>query len=810
VLRAIPVLLATTALLAADNYVIQTVAGGSATGDNGPASSALLLQAEGVTIDGLGNVYFADAGANRVSKISPNGMIQTVAGNGTSGLSGDGGAATAAQLNQPYGIALDLAGNLYIADLGNARVRKVDAAGIITSIAGGGTSAPSSSKSIQAVSALLQSPRNVAFDATGNLYITDFSAQQVYKVDATGVLTVFAGTGKSGYGGDGASAALAQLSYPAGVAADAQGSIYIADSGNNAVRRVWYGNITTVAAKLPSPTGVALDSAGRLYIASPNAPATAASAGANMQVVAANDVASDPGGTLYLTTAHLIERLIGSSLGTIAGTTGAANTGDGGSATLAGLSGPVALAITSAGDIYVAEQTANRIRKIAAGGTISTVVANSSLKAPAGVAVDSSGNVYFADTGNNAVRRISATGIIADVATMLNAPSCLRLGSDGSLYICDTGNNRILKVTAAGSQSMAASIAKPTGLAVAADGTLYVASGSQVVKFSPSGATSTALGQLSSPAGLAIDSSGNLLVAESGMNRVLTVDSAGTITVLAGTGTSGFSGDGGAANAAQLNNPLDVILDASGNILIADTGNNRIRKLTSAAGAAGLSTSNPSTTPPATTPPTTTTTPATPATLNVVNAASQVSGPVAPNEIVTIYGSGFVPSNTQVTFDSVAATIFYAGPKQLNVLVPATVKPNATTALNIMVSGASVGSATLNTTPSNPALFTVSAGTGAAAALNQDGSANSDANPAIRGTVVSLFLTGDGQSGGQATVTIAGYAADVLFSGPAPGLPGLTQVNLRVPSGFMPPGDQPVRVTMNGAPTQSGVTLSVQ
>ena len=780
---------------AAETYIIETIGGAAGAADDGPASAARLLQPEGIAIDGAGNVYVSDAGDNRVRKISPNGMIATVAGTGAAGFAGDGGPAIAAQLNHPYGIALDVSGNLFIADLGNSRIRKVDGSGVITSVVGGGPTPPYAGRPVRGADARLLSPRNIAFDPVGNMYVSDFDAHLVYKVDRAGMLTVFAGDGKGGFAGDNGPAIAAALSYPAGLAADAAGSVYIGDSGNDRIRRVWYGTISTFAGKVPSPTGIALDAAGRLYAASSTAEA-GASPSAALRIVAAQDVASDPGGVLYLATKNSVERVIGSSVATIAGGSDPPVNTATAAALDAHLGSPVALARSSSGDIYIAEQTGNRVRKITGNGLISTVLDETQVKAPSGAAVDASGSVYVSDTGGNRILKIGPTGALSTVAAMLSAPTCLRAGSDGSLYVCDTGNDRILRITPAGIQSLAASIAKPAGLAIASDGALYVSSGAQIVKFAASGEANTILDQLANPAGLALDNTGALLVAEAGRNRILKVAATSNIAVVAGTGLAGFSGDGGPAAAAQLNAPLDLVLDASGDIYIADAVNNRIRKLAPAPAAGAL------TPPPISAP--------VPAQVAIVNAASLLPGPVAPDEIVAIYGAGFNPSDTQVTFDGARAKIFYASANQVNALVPAGVQLHETTVVNVLAKGTVVGAATVNTTAANPALFTAGSGVGQAAALNQDASYNSDESPAARGTIVSLFLTGDGQSAGTAYVSIAGYDCDVLYAGAAPGYPGLTQINIRVPGGFMPPGDQPVLVSINGASTQAGVTLAVR
>lgn len=516
-----------------------------------------------------------------------------------------------------------------------------------------------------------------------------------------------------------------------------------------------------------------------------------------MEVVPGEDVASDAGGTLYIVKQHSVEKMIGGTSTVIAGAGTFAAFGDGGPAAAARLDGPVALALQASGEIDIAEQAANRIRKVAANGTISILVSDpAQAVGTSGIAVDGAGSIFFTDTSNNRVRRIGAGGVLSTVIDKLGGPTCVRTGPDGSLYVCDRANDRIVRITTSGAVTIVANVSKPSGIAVAADGTLYSSSGSQVLLIAPSGMSTVLADGLNGPAGLALDSAGGLLIAESGNHRVLKLGAAGAVTVIAGSGQAGFGGDGGAAGLALLNNPEDVAVDAMGNILIADSGNNRIRKLT--ATAAPLLTA-----PVVTPPPTLTMSP-----LTVVNAASQLAGSIVANQIITIYGAGFDPAHTQVTFDGQTATVFYAGPLQLNVLVPPAMKPLIGTTLTVLANGVPVGTMVLNTTSSAPGIFTVSNGIGQAAALNEDLSVNSDKNPASRGSIIVLFMTGDG--GAPMTVKIGDYAADVLYAGPAPGFPGLTQVNARIPAGFAPAGTLQVVATAGGVSSQAAVTIVVR
>ena len=252
-------------------------------GDGGPAVDAQVSDPYGVALDGAGNLYIADTGSHRIRKVNSAGVISTVAGNGTRGSGGDGGPAVDAQLQLPLGVAADGAGNLYIADFHNHRIRKVDAAGDISTVAGTGAAGYGGDGG-QAVNAQLNYPTDVALDGAGNLYIADGSNNRVRKVNSAGVISTVAGNGAAGYGGDGGQATAAQLDSPHGVAADGAGNLYVADLNNQRIRKVnAAGVITTVAgtgtrgsdgdggpaaaAQLGRPRGLALDGSGNLYIA---------------------------------------------------------------------------------------------------------------------------------------------------------------------------------------------------------------------------------------------------------------------------------------------------------------------------------------------------------------------------------------------------------------------------------------------------------------------------------------------------------------------------------------------------------------
>ena len=265
--------------------VISTVAGnGTAafSGDGGPATAASIYNPEGLAVDSIGNLYIADCFNNRIRKVNTSGIISTVAGNGTAAFSGDSSAATAASLYYPFGVALDGSGNLYISDAYNHRIRKVNSAGIISTVAGDGTAAFSGDSSA-ATAASLNEPYGLAFDGSGNLYIADGINHRIRKVTPSGIIFTFAGNGIPAFAGDSSAATAASLNFPAGIAFDDSGNLYIADTYNNRIRKVntsgiisTFAGIGTVgfsgdggaatAAKLYGPEGLAFDGSGNLYI----------------------------------------------------------------------------------------------------------------------------------------------------------------------------------------------------------------------------------------------------------------------------------------------------------------------------------------------------------------------------------------------------------------------------------------------------------------------------------------------------------------------------------------------------------------
>ncbi len=508
---------------APDPGAIATVAGpGNFGGDGAAADAAWLRTPSGVAVDGSGNLYIADTDNHRIRKVDADGDISTVAGDGTAGFGGDGAAATAAQLNSPSGVAVDGSGNLYIADTDNHRIRKVDVDGDISTVAGDGT-AGFSGDGGAATAAQLIFPSGVAVDGDGNLYIADTDNHRIRKVDTDGDISTVAGGGSSL--GDGGAATAARLIFPSGVAVDGDGNLYIADRNNHRIRKV--------------------------------------------------DADTD-------------------FISTVAGSRYRGDSGDGGAATAARLNYPRGVAVDGSGNLYIADTDNHRIRKVDADTDFISTVAGSRyrgdsgdggaataarLSSPSGVAVDGSGNLYIADRGNHRIRKVDAdTDFISTAAgassgggddgpataARLTSPSDMAVDGSGNLYIADRNNHRIRKI--------------------GTDGNITTVAGTGMSGYSGDGAAATAA-QLNFPSGVAVDGSGNLYIADRDNHRIRKVDAdTDFISTVAGDGTAGYGGDGAAATAAQLNSPSSVAVDGSGNLYIADVLNSRIRKVDAATG----------------------------------------------------------------------------------------------------------------------------------------------------------------------------------------------------------------------------------
>jgi uncharacterized protein (TIGR03437 family) len=606
----------------AQDYTMTTFAGGGLP-DGLAGTSAQLGPVSGVAIDKSGNVYMSVSDPyNVVLRLDSSGTLIRVAGNGTRGFGGDGGPATNAQLDAPFGLAFDSAGNLYIADCGNNEIREVIGT-TITTFAGmignyGYWDAPMGGGGC---------PIGIAFDSQGILYVA-LSFSSVSAI-SNGVLTTIAGTGALGFSGDNGPATSAELYSPRGLAVDAAGNLYIADEGNHNVRRVSNGTITTIAgngangysgdnglatyAELSIPSGLVATKSGDIYVAD------------------ASDLS------------NVVRLISGGIITTVAGNGINGDSGDSGPATSAQMDQPNALAIDQAGNLFVGEFNGGRLRKVQA-GIISTVAGGGStpsgdpssptgirLNDPLGLAMDGKGNVFIADSGNNRVIKVSngTATVVAGTGTagyagdngiatnaMLSDPRGIALDNSGNLYVADHDNNVVRMISTSGvittvagypyggqtfggdnGPAVNAALNHPNGVAVDPAGNLYIADTlNERVRKVANGVITTIAGtgaetyngdnlpavsaNLGGPVGIAFDSAGNLYIAEEDNNRIRMVSN-GIITTVAGTGTSGFAGDGGPATQASLCAPWGVTVDNSGSIYLGDECNCRVRKISS-------------------------------------------------------------------------------------------------------------------------------------------------------------------------------------------------------------------------------------
>jgi uncharacterized protein (TIGR03437 family) len=815
-------------------------------GDGGPAVAAQLIFPMGLAVDAAGNVFVADRDAAAIRRIALNGTISTVAGTGTAGFTGDGGPAINARLNGPFGVAVDAAGDLYIADTGNGVVRRVSPDGTIWTVAGTGAQGYSGDGGA-ALNARMNGPEAVAIDPAGNLYIADTFNGRIRRVGTDGVIATVAGVGSTGiFSGDGGPPPNAALSLPTDVAVDRAGNLYIADFGNSRVRVVANATITTVAgsangppltsgeaavnARLEGPTGVTVDGGGAIYFVEAGIGSGTGLARGDYKV-------------WKVSTAGVLTTLAGNGIPSYSG--------EGVAATAAQLNGPAGVAVSRSGIIYISDTGNQRVRATsAAGGPLVTLAGNGApgfnsdiilprnaqLNRPLGVATDDNGNWYVADTANNRVRKVQPGGNLFTVAGngnasyygdggpgtlgSVNQPEGVAADALGNVYIADTLDNAVRKVTPGGiittlagtgntgysGDGGPASLARlnlPRGVAVDLGGNVYVAdSGNNQVRRIDAQGTITTVdtgNSLSGPRGIAVDRAGNLYIADSSNRRVLRVSPGALVTTIAGDGTCCYSGDGGLALDAQLNQPSGVAVDANGNVYVADPGNDAVRML--APLSAGI------------------------VVTAVTNAASNLAGAVAPGELVVLYGAGLAGVQT-VLFNGVAGPLLYTTPGQVGVVAPYSVAGGS---VQVVAESAAAASAPVTTAAAltAPGIFTADgSGRGHASAINQDGTRNGPASAAPAGSVLSLYATGEGQTlpagvdGKLAAmplpqplapvaVTIGGIRAEVRYAGGAPGqIAGVLQVNVVVPAGLT--GAVPVVLTVGAVASQAGVTVAVR
>jgi len=564
--------------------IVETIAGtgeSSYSGDGGLPWLATFSTPVATASDASGNIYVADRDNQIIRQISGS-TISTYAGTpGVTGNSGDGGPATAATLSYPFGLATDLSNNVYFTDLSNCAVRQISPSGMISLIAGtytpgfGGDGGP-------AIDATLSTPRGIAIDMNSNIYFCDTGNSRVRRIDAiTQNITTIAGNGVSAYGGDGGLAVNASLSTPTGVATDLAGNVYISDTDNQCIRYVNMGNnkIATVAGR-PRQQGYRGDNSFATFALMNRPSHIAFDIGSGYYYIADD-------GNARIRYVDPAMKIIYSA----AGNGSPLYAGDGGISSDAVFGSIACLTRDSGSNLYIVDDAANTIRVIDLTTNIITGVAGTGIggfsgeggdatlariSSPQAVVVDSNANIYFTDRDNQRIRYITAgtistiagTGVsgyngdfISSIDAQLNAPSALAISRNSkTLYVADLNNNRIRAVGTGPSSII----------------TTYAGSGDYG---RPTNNTSFVSTSLASTSAIAIDSNAQLYFTDITTNGVWKLNTAtNTLKSITATSTTGsYLGDPGPLSNAYFNTPTGLAYDASGNFLIADQGNSRVR-----------------------------------------------------------------------------------------------------------------------------------------------------------------------------------------------------------------------------------------
>ena len=576
------------------------------------------------------------------------------------------GPAAEARFNSPYGLAVDRAGNVYVADTNNDTIRKITPAGLVTTLAG--SPGQSGSADGTGADARFESPRNLAVDSTGLLYV--ISGHAIRKVTPAGVVTTLAGSASEMGNVDG-SGSTARFAFPAGVTVDGAGNIFILDAANKVIRKIASDGSVTTPVSLPppwgNPQGIAIDATGNFYITDPrygtvskisptgvittfagmnDRGGTNDGTGTQARFWSPTGIAIDSAGNFYVADAYsytirkitpdgVVTTLAGLSLGGTTGVYGERGSTDG-TGTAARFFYPNGVATDGNGNVYVADTGNNMIRKITPGGAVSTLASlaggsgtteGTGIVArfwnPGSVGVDRTGNVYVADTSNLTIRKITPVGVVntfagstqsngvADgtgAAAQFSHPAGVAVDNADNVYIADRWNTTLRKITpgaavttiagdpgSLGSVDELSQLNFPFGVAVDGTGTIYWANrrNSTIRKITPDGTTTTLAGtfdvtgsadgtgtsaQFNFPRGVAVDSAGNVFVADTRNHTIRKITPAGMVTTLAGKAGIPDSTDGNGPD-ARFNLPASVAVDNAGNVFVADAGNQTLRMI---------------------------------------------------------------------------------------------------------------------------------------------------------------------------------------------------------------------------------------
>ena len=533
--------------------VVTTLAGTTVGYLDGTGTNARFDYPSGIAVDSAGNVYVADLNNSRIRKITPTGVVTTIAGSLNGSVDGNG---TNANFSGPQGIAIDFAGNIYVGDIYTPRIRKIAPDGVVTTFAGSGS--PGSTDG-NGTNASFREPTRLAVDSTGNLYVNEAANHRIRKITPDGIVSTVAGSSQGWAEGTGTNA---QFNTPAGIAVDSKGILYVSDADNHRIRKVG-----TLPVQVPLLTNLVIN-----YAINFNRPHGLAIAGSNIYIADTEN--------------HQIRRILLTSFNPTSTTFAGSGTAGFADATgiIARFNGPRGVALDGSLNVYVADTNNQRIRKITSGGVVTTLAGsatagyaegtgtNARFSYPSGVASDLTGNVYVVELYNHSIRRITPAGLVSTFAgngtvgyaegtgtnARFNTPSAITIDSTENLYVADRGNHCIRKITPAGTVST-----------FAGNGTVgYVDGSGTNVRFS-------------FPTAIGINLLGDLYVGDQNNQRIRKITPAGVVSTVAG-GDTGLGYVDGTGTNARFNRPTKIRVDSAGNLYVSDTENNCIRKISSA------------------------------------------------------------------------------------------------------------------------------------------------------------------------------------------------------------------------------------